>query len=232
MPLDYSRGFGQIGAGAGAAGGAGFLGSLGRLLEPLDYPRQALWNLPGKLAEGDWSAALPGIMGLGGTAMLAATGAGLPLAILGGSLVGGGLQGGFRNADSPEIDNSRYEAPTPSDLVKALGMDPESGLGTAAGFGLGVLGDPLTYAGGLGGGKLGGKYGSQYGKYAGLRGEALGPQYEGGVQKLLGNVPGRSASEASDIALRQLALEASPQAERLASFLPPDIQMTAHGAEG
>jgi hypothetical protein len=129
----------------GAAGGAaGRSGSIFDLLAPLDYPRQALWNIPAALSKGDILGALPGLLGGAAGLGLAATGAGLPLALLGGSLTGGAAQALGRATGSESFD-----APTPSALVAALGMDPESLPGMGAGIGLGLAGDPLTYVGGL-----------------------------------------------------------------------------------
>jgi len=122
---------------AGAATGSGLLGALGRLLEPLDYPRQALYNLGSGLAEGDLWKALPGLIGAGVAAPLIATGVGAPLGILAGSLAGGLAQG-----------VAGKEAPTTGDLVEKLGGDKESFLQNLA---VGAVTDPLTYAGGLGG---------------------------------------------------------------------------------
>ena len=163
-------------AAGGAAAGGGFMGTLGRLLEPLDYARQALWNVPGKLAEGDFAGAAPGLAGLAAGGALAATGVGIPLAMLGGSLVGGLGQGVGK-----QVDEERFEAPSASHLVDALGGDSESGLGQVAAMGLNALGDPLTYAGGIG---LGGK-GAQAGRH--LENVALtrGPRYAGGAEKLM-----------------------------------------------
>lgn len=137
-------------AGAGIGGAAGRSGSLWDLLAPLDYPRQSLWNLPASLGKGDIMGALPGLLGGAAGLGLAATGAGLPLALLGGSLVGGLGQGIGRSTGSESFD-----APTPGHLVEALGMDPESLGGMATGFGLGIAGDPLTWAGGFGGRRAG-----------------------------------------------------------------------------
>lgn len=169
--LDYRPGF----TAAGGAAGGGIGASLGQLLAPLAYPREALWNLPGKLAEGDIVGALPGLLGAGATAGLAATGVGLPLALLGGAALGGIGQGVGR-----AVDEQRFAAPTGADLVRALGGDPTSWPGWAAGMGAEMIGDPLSYAGGLGGAAKGGQYGSHLTDVALTR----GPRFPGGLEKL------------------------------------------------
>lgn len=219
MPLNYGQNFGR----AGAAAGGGFLGGLGRMLEPLDYARQAAWNLPGKLGEGDFMGALPGLLGVGAGAGLLATGVGAPLAILGGSLLGGAAQGIGKAADE-----ERFEAPTPNKLVEALGGDPESWGGWAAGMGLGMAGDPLTYGGGALGKLFGGRYGT---RLEGLA-RAKGPQYEGGISKLLGEVPPRNASDAPNILRRQSEMAYGDFGKQLAGEVPQGTEWMAHGAEG
>lgn len=178
-------------AAAGAAAGGGFLGGLGRMLEPLDYGRQALWNMPRKLAEGDIGAALPGLLGLG-TGALAATGVGTPLAMLLGTLAGGTAQGIGKAAD-----DERFAAPTGDDALKALGGDPDSGGGMVGSMLLSALGDPLTMSGFVGGHRAGANFGKGLEELA----TARGPQFPGGVEKLgvglpslepMGSVPERA----------------------------------------
>lgn len=122
----------------GAAAGAGAGGMLGRALSVLDYPRQALWNIPDKIAQGDYGAAVPGLLGLGAGIGTAALGGGLPLAFLAGSLAGGAGQA-VGSAEDPE----RFKAPTAEDLT---GSDSWL-LNTLTS----MAGDPLTYAGAGGG---------------------------------------------------------------------------------
>lgn len=123
---------------AGAAAGAGVGGLLGRALNALDYPRQALWNIPDKIAQGDYAAAVPGLLGVGAGIGTAALGGGLPLAFLAGSLAGGAGQ-----AVGSSVDEGRFQAPTAQDLT---GSDDWL-LNTLTS----MAGDPLTYAGGVGG---------------------------------------------------------------------------------
>jgi hypothetical protein len=164
----------SLGGAAGAA--AGRSGSIFDILAPLDYARQAAWNLPSALSKGDILGALPGILGAGAGLGLAATGVGLPLALLGGSVAGGLAQGLGRSTGSESFD-----APTPGHLVQALGMDPESWGGMAAGMGLGVLGDPLTYAGGA----FGRAAGKGLAQRAAVRGMLETPALEGMPADLL-----------------------------------------------
>lgn len=124
-------GAGTIGAGA-ALHGAG----LGRVLEPLDYPRQALYNLirsPIKAMErgnvSDLMGAVPGVAGavLGGVV-------GGPLGVLAGSALGGALQGVGKATGRQE-----FQAPSVSDLTGTEDFLPN--------FAAGALTDPLSYAG-------------------------------------------------------------------------------------
>jgi hypothetical protein len=106
------------------------------MFEFLDYPRQALYNAVEGVSEGDWKKAAPGLIGAGVAAPLIATGVGAPLGILAGSAAGGLAQGLFGQ-----------EARTPNDLVKSLGVDPDTSGGQIASFATHVATDPLTYAG-------------------------------------------------------------------------------------
>src|ERR1700736_5387321 len=135
MP-NYAGPFGAIAGGAGGLAGAGLGGALGRILSPLDYPRQALYNLfsgVGKgIDSGDWHQALgavPGALGAGLAGGLMATGVGAPLGILAGSLLGGAAQG-IGDASGDE----RFKAPTTDDLAKGLGIDTDSTAGKVASF--------------------------------------------------------------------------------------------------
>lgn len=135
-----------IGSGAGAA-----VGELGRssildLLAPLDYPRQALYNLvrgPSRLlsGEGDWSDVLGMVPGLVGALSLPFTG-GLGAAAI------GGLTQGLGKATGMEA----FSAATPADLVESVGGDRGSLLQTLL---AGIATDPLTYAGGFQGARMG-----------------------------------------------------------------------------
>lgn len=203
----YDRALGTL----GAAGG-GLLGAMGRALEPLDYPRQSLWNLPGKLAEGDFAAALPGLMGLGAGGLAAATGLGLPAAIGIGSLVGGGLQGvGLQS--NPEA----FAAPTPEDVT---GSD-----NVLLNMLVGAAGDPLTYAGGFGGRKAGLKAGN-YLEDAAL---ARGPLYSTDENKLLAALGNQTGW--GEVGPRIEAMKASPYWEDILRELPDEPMRIASGAE-
>lgn len=237
MP-NYADPFGRVGAGLGAAGGAaasgGLLQSVGKMLEPLDYARQALWNAPGKLLDGDWKAALPGVLGVLGGAGLAATGLGLPLALAGGSAIGA-LGQGIGKA----VNEERFAAPSADDLVRSLGGDPESAGGMAASFGLGALGDPLTYAGGAFGGKAGHTAGRAVGRDLEQAAVARGPRYPGGSGKLetmrappLGldaTFPDRMTQGMVDH--RLLSLMSSPYAEQVLGEIPAGSKYLGAGVE-
>jgi hypothetical protein len=106
------------------------------MLEFLDYPRQALYNAVEGIGDGDWKKALPGLIGAGVAAPLMATGIGAPLGILAGSAAGGLAQGMFGK-----------EAKSSNDLVRALGVEPETTGGKLASFAANVATDPLSYAG-------------------------------------------------------------------------------------
>lgn len=204
LPLGYYEGAGRaLGATAGGALGAG-AGQLGRsapkeesslldLLAPLDYPRQALWNMVDKGIHGDLMGALPGLIGTGVGAGLMATGLGAPLggALLGGALAGGLAQGAGKalskmtttdenGTETPLVDPSHFEAKTGSDLVKMLGGDPESFPGMVAGMGLQMAGDPLSWVGMGTGGAAGAKEGAKLRSAA----EWMGPGYSQDPAKL------------------------------------------------
>jgi len=85
---------------------------------------------------------MPGLIGAGIAAPLIATGVGAPLGLLAGSLAGGAAQGiGKATGDKS------FNAKTTNDLVEALGGDRDSFLQN---LGVGIIADPMTYAGGLG----------------------------------------------------------------------------------
>jgi hypothetical protein len=147
MPLNFAEPFGQIGGAAGGAGG-GILGGLAHLLEPLDYVRQAAWNLIKKpidaITEGDASHLLgmiPGVAGLAGT-------------LVGGPW-GGAAAAGLGQAIGKMAAPEQFEAPKVSDLTGTEDFLPN--------LLVGALTDPLTYAGGFGGHAFGKKAGQEFG---------------------------------------------------------------------
>jgi hypothetical protein len=111
-----------------------------KLLEPLDWSRQASWNLgrgASDLMEGNAPSlkdVLPGLLGAGLTGGLATTGVGIPASILLGSLLAGANQWVYGNA-----------AATPASVIQKIGIDPESTEGMLGGVGLAALTDPLTF---------------------------------------------------------------------------------------
>lgn len=108
------------------------------ILEALDQPRKALWNLGSGLAEGDLAKAVPGALGGAIGLGLASTGVGLPLALLAGSALGGGAQGLF-GADAPTREEIGQK------FNRSVGIDDDSTLGTVSGILSSTLTDPLTY---------------------------------------------------------------------------------------
>lgn len=119
----------------GAAAGGGLLGALGRLVEPLDYPRQALWNTvrgAGRAlsGEGTWDdllGALPGLLGAG--AAVATGGLGLAPMLAAGAAQGLGKASGAEAFDAANV----------SDLTGTDEFLPN--------LLAGALTDPLTFAG-------------------------------------------------------------------------------------
>lgn len=220
MP-DYTRPFSAAGSAAGMAGG----GLLGQLLAPLQYPREALWNLPGKLAEGDWLGAAPGLLGAGAAGLGAALGGGLPLALLGGALAGGAAQG-----IGKALDPERFEAPSGADLVEALGGDRNNTMDSLLGTLAEVAGDPLTYAGGAGGAAKGGAYGAHLGELAAAR----GPRYAGGAEKLtsmLGSELHSPTSIATNLPERVQAMLSGPYRDQILNEIRPGATALGQGAE-
>jgi hypothetical protein len=199
------------------------------MLGGLNMPRNALWGMPGRLAQGDWLGAAPGLAGLAAGGLTAATGVGLPFAGLVGSAVGG-LGEGIEEATRPDMQ----AAPTSSDLVKQLGGDPDSFGGQALGMGLGMAGDPLTYAGGLGGEAGGKAAGEAAGGYLEREALARGPGYPGGPQKFLDMIGdgARQAPAGGETAQVLQAMARDPNAERLASYMRPGSYPLGEGAEG
>lgn len=176
---------GGLAGGAAGAGGGGLLSALGSVLEPLDYPRQALWNavraggraISGEGSMDDLLGAIPGALGAGLAGGLVASGVGAPLGILAGSALGGLAQGIGKRTGSEAFD-----APEVSDLTGTDELVPN--------LIVGALTDPTTYAGGLGGAARGAKTGSKIGREfgQGLETAALqrGPRYAGGAEKVAG----------------------------------------------
>ena len=123
--------------GATIGGGAALHGlGLGQILEPLDYPRQSLYNLfaaPYKALEtGDASHLLGAIPGAAGAVLGGLVGG--PLGILAGSALGGSLQG-IGHATGRE----EFNAPSVQDLTGTEDFLPNLAVGMAT--------DPLSYAG-------------------------------------------------------------------------------------
>lgn len=156
------------GAMAGLPAGAvpGLLGRLSSLLEPLDYPRQALTNLVGGAGSLNWESMLPGALGLAAGGFTAASGM-APLAPLIGSLVSGAAQG-IGLASDPET----YRAPTTGEVSESLGLADHP----LTNFAVGMMTDPLT----LGGMGVGGMLGEAKGTATGLvnRQQQLGREIE------------------------------------------------------
>jgi len=208
---------------AGAAGG-GLLGALGSILEPLDYPRQALWNLvraAGRAitGEGEWSDALraaPGALGGALAGGLAATGVGAPLGILAGSALGGLSQGIGKAADS-----ETFQAPEVKDLTGTDDFLTNALVGGAL--------DPMTYAGGIGGAARGAKAGREFGQ--GLEAAAAwrGPRYTGGAETL-STAMANSGHKAGENTLGDLVRMISENPDTL-SELAPGSTYLGHGQQ-
>lgn len=217
----------QSGAGATAGAGAGELGrsKLLDLLAPLDYPRQALWNLlrgAGKLVSGEGSAddllgALPGAIGAGVAAFN-------PLGLLGGALAGGAAQGLGKLTDSPA-----FEANTPGDLVESLGGDRDSFLQNAL---VGIPTDPLTYAGGwLGRGKPARPASAVEAAPAAVAEAApAGEAFTSEIYRPYKLSPGQPALHHQSVEQRAAYLKAQSDAESaayMAAHLPPEVPTTS-----
>lgn len=147
------------------------------IMSALDAPRSALWNAGRGLSNaitGDgptsWRDILPGALGALGTAGLAATGFGLPAAVLAGSVLGGGVQLKAGN-----------DAMKPSDFIsKHFGVDPDSAQAQLGGMALGAATDPLSLAGALGGRAAGRALGSNLDRTA----QMIGPRYATGADDI------------------------------------------------
>jgi hypothetical protein len=125
----------------------GLFDSMSSMLAPLDYPRQALYNLgrsahrgfSGEGSMDDLVSALPGALGVASLAAAPFTGGlTLPFAMA----MAGGAQGVGK-----ALGDERYDAATPADLVEHLGGDRDNPLTTTLAQ---LATDPLTYAGILG----------------------------------------------------------------------------------
>jgi hypothetical protein len=140
---------------------------LDQILSALDLPRQAAVNFGRGLFGDDPVSALPGMLGMLGSLGLAASGVGLPLALLGGSLAGGATQAGGLASG-----NKSFLAPTSEEVAKSLGLDGDF----LSSLIVGAATDPLTYIGGIGGARAGARMGK------GLEPAAIaaGPGYRGG----------------------------------------------------
>jgi hypothetical protein len=230
MP-SYIPPFGQYGATAGAAAGGaggGLLGTLGSVLSPLDYPRQALWNavraggnaLSGQGTWDDALRAVPGALGAGLAGGLMATGVGAPLGILAGSALGGLAQGVGKSADE-----EKFKAPEVSDLTGTEDFLPN--------LLVGALTDPLTYAGGIGGAAKGAKVGRQVGGRLEQAAEVLGPRYGTGADIWSGIMNHPSVGNLNSERSAQLLehVQHFQQNPSLLSEIAPGSQYLGHGVE-
>jgi hypothetical protein len=178
------------------------------MLEFLDAPRSALWNLGrgvSDLTSGDASAAdlAPGLAGLALGGGLAASGVGIPLSILMGSLMGGFGQ-----------EMVGREAMRPGEFLnKYAGVDENSTGGMLGSMALSLATDPLTFAGGgfgmrptpnmlapIAEGRLAGMAADDLGRAATsrlddvvgkYRGEAPTPNFQSAADQRLGEVVGK-----------------------------------------
>ena len=209
------------------------------MFEFLDKPREAVWNLGrgvSDMLEGNAPSAadiIPGLAGIAGTAGLAATGVGLPLALLAGSALGGGAQAAVGN-----------KAMTPGEFLQEhAGMEQGSPESTVSSMLLGMATDPLTFAGaGIGRGA-----GKALGGNLDRTAEVLGPRYGTTTEDLTkmitpyvadmkaklvanGGVPSRSWAEELLHPFRE-AIN-SPNASRLLSEVHPESTVLGSGLEG
>jgi hypothetical protein len=187
-------------------------------MEPLDYPRQSLYNLVGGAMDGDLARMVPGLAGL--AAFVPATlAAGPGAGMLAASLVGGAGQGlGLA------LDEERFTAPGTEDLVEALGGDRESFLQNML---AGAITDPTTYAGSISGALKGARMGDDYGKFLGQAALDRSLGYQGGAEKLwegAERIP-------SDTALRLASIERSPHSADVLGELPPGSTYLGGGAQ-
>lgn len=204
---------GTLGAGLGAGIGAtpSFLNTLSDFLSPLDLPRQAAWNTvaaPVRAAEtGDWSNLLGAIPGASGAILGGMVGG--PVGVLAGSVLGGVLQGVGNQTENPV-----FQAPTVQDLTGTDDFWTNLLVGAAT--------DPLTYAGLGHGWRTGANTGARVGRTLGEGLEAganfRGPNYPGGVEKLI-------QSGADPQVVKYL------DDPRLLSELPPGSQFIGNGTQ-
>lgn len=196
------------------------------IFELLDSPRQALTNVARSVfGDADPLGGLPGGLGLLGTLALGATGVGLPLALLGGSAIGGLAQSGG-NASG----NEAFRAPTAGEVAKGMFGSDDFLPSLLAG----ALTDPLTYVGGIGGARAGG----QLGKGIEQATHAAGPGYNGSAA-LLEAIQKADRGVQTPIGMSHVGAHGGiwgglpdEQFARLASEIPPGSQYLGHGAEG
>lgn len=180
------------------------------IMDLLDSPRQALTNLARGAFGDDMDplGMLPGGLGLLGSMALGATGVGLPLAILGGSLMGGGAQFGGNLSG-----NAAFKAPTSEQVARGMFGSDDFLPSLAAG----LLTDPLTYAGGIGGARAGGRIGKGIEETASV----VGPGYNGRGSLLEAMAKADAAESAHGI------FPVSSAAERLRQLRPADFDRIA-----
>ena len=184
------------------------------ILSALDAPRSALWNSARGIAnyatgnsDASWRDVVPGALGALGTAGLAATGVGLPAAILAGSVLGGAGQ----------LASGR-QAMSPGEFLQShAGIDPESTGGALAGMLLGGATDPLSYAGA----GLGKMLGRSLGEGAERTAQQLGPRYGTTAADLnrMGEEAIQNMPRSPAVPVPALAADESPELGRLRTLL-------------
>jgi len=195
------------------------------MLDFLDNPRQALWNMGSGLAEGDFSKAAPGLLGAALAGGLGMTGIGLPLAALAGSAVGGLGQNLFGSS-----------APSRDDMAKTFGFDPETTGGQIGSFALDMATDPLSLAGVGIGSRLGRQAGSSIGR--GLEQAAIqrGPRYSTTLDDLLRTFPEKVGTGSDDMASMAAGtleeLRGSKPLSAMLQEIPEGSRYLGSGAEG
>ena len=119
-------------------------------------------------------------------------------------------------------------------VSNATGLDKEGLPAQALGFGVSVLGDPLTYLGGFAGRLAGKGLGAMAGRALEGAAAARGPQYAGGTSKLAELLAGANAAvpEGAGGLERLKGLLASPHAEAVAGEIPQGSKFLGAGAEG
>jgi hypothetical protein len=165
----FETGFGT----AGGAAGGGFLGSLGRILEPLDYPRRALYgganSILSALETGDVSQAVGALPAASGAILAGLLGG--PVGLLAGSALGG-LMFGAGEAVDPE----RFRSISLPEVSGTEDFLPNLALGLAT--------DPLTFAGFGSGWRAAAPAGKAMGEGLEQAARWRGPMYPGGEEKL------------------------------------------------